>query len=209
MTDEIRQVSVRYICPTCDLIAYGGEVNIGEKATCNRCGTIVYTRKKNTIARSNAISLAGLTLLLPAATMPIVGVDKLGFFNESSVIDCIDIMLQRHFYLEAFCVFLFILVIPCIRLMCVFSITHIIKKAEPNRYVINIFRLYHQFSVWTMLHVFLLGLVVAMYKIDDLATLSIGFGLVALVLLLICSTLISVTLDEHEIWHMIEQINNE
>jgi len=51
----------------------------------------------------------------------------------------------------------------------------------------------------------MLGIVVSMYKIDDLAELSLGVGLVSLILMLLCSILISLTLDKPLIWQKLER----
>ena len=67
------------------------------------------------------------------------------------------------------------------------------------------FRSYHQLDNWTMLQVFLLGIVVSIYKLLQSAELDFGIGLVAFVALLICTTLVSVTLDQHHIWERLEQ----
>ena len=56
-----------------------------------------------------------------------------------------------------------------------------------------------------MLNVFLLGIVVSMYKLLDDAELSVDYGLLAFVLLLICSTMASVTLDQHYVWQKLEK----
>ena len=44
-----------------------------------------------------------------------------------------------------------------------------------------------------------------MYKIGDLAELTLGFGLASLTLMLACSTLIAVCLDDDLVWHKLEQ----
>jgi paraquat-inducible protein A len=56
-----------------------------------------------------------------------------------------------------------------------------------------------------MVHVFFMGVIVSMYKLSSLADMTIDGGLFSLVLLLICSTLVSVTMDEHSIWEELEK----
>ena len=56
-----------------------------------------------------------------------------------------------------------------------------------------------------MLNVFLLGIIVSMYKLLDDTEVSVDYGLLAFILLLLSSTLVSVTLDQHYVWQTLEQ----
>jgi paraquat-inducible protein A len=56
-----------------------------------------------------------------------------------------------------------------------------------------------------MLNVFLLGIVVSMYKLLDDTELTVNYGLLAFVLLLLCSTMVTVTLDQQYIWDKLER----
>jgi paraquat-inducible protein A len=44
-----------------------------------------------------------------------------------------------------------------------------------------------------------------MYKLSSLADMTIDGGLISLIFLLLCSTLVSVTIDQHNIWHELEK----
>ncbi|NMP30647.1 paraquat-inducible protein A [Thalassotalea sp. M1531] len=176
---------------------------------CKRCGAKLYECKTNSIDRTLALSLAGLILALPAMSLPIIGVGAVGLLNYSSLLECIHQLINNGYQGIALCIFLFTIAIPVVRLFAATYITWSIKFNRVTPALLNFFRSYHQLDSWTMLHVFLLGIVVSMYKLVDLAELHVGVGFIAFVSLLICSTTISVTLDHHLIWDRLEQSLDE
>jgi len=174
-------------------------------AKCRRCGATLFDRKVNSINRTLAISLTGLMMLYPAIQFPLFGVNAVGKFNQASLLDCIRILIADDFYLVAMSVFVFTIAVPVIRLLAAFYIVYSIKINKIRPFLMQFFRSYHQLDNWTMLQVFLLGIVVSIYKLLQSAELDFGIGLVAFVALLICTTLVSVTLDQHHIWEKLEQ----
>ncbi|WDD99246.1 paraquat-inducible protein A [Thalassomonas actiniarum] len=191
-------------CPQCDGLSTKPLLKEGQKAVCKRCGGKVLERKRDPIRRTLAVALAGLLLLIPAMILPLIGVSAVGLFNQASLLDCIAILIANDYYLIAISLTIFTLAVPVIRLLAALYISWCIRMKRITPALVHFFRSYHQLDSWTMLHVFLLGIMVSMYKLVALAELSIGLGLVAFILLLICSTLVSVTLDKHYIWEQLE-----
>ncbi|WP_440875185.1 paraquat-inducible protein A [Thalassotalea sp. PLHSN55] len=179
-------------------------LHAGQKAMCSRCNAKLFESKVNSIDRTLAISLAGLLFLIPAMTMPLMGMGLVGLFNQASMVDCIAILIQNDFYIIGLCLFLFTIAIPIVRLVTAFYIAYCIKRGRVKPQLLQFFRSYHTLDHWVMLHVFLLGIIVSMYKLLSMADLTVGLGFSAFVLLLLCSTLVSVTLDQHTMWETLE-----
>lgn len=192
-------------CPHCDAIMTEPDIEEGNKVMCTRCGGKIFERKVDSINRTFAISLAGLIIFIPAMTLPIMGIGAAGLFNDASLIDCITILLANGFYLIAVCLFIFTIAVPLVRLGSVFYITWCIKTERIPKSLTKFFSSFHVLDTWAMLHVFFLGVVVTMYKLLSLADLSIDSGLAAFLLLLMCSTAISVTLDHHLVWKKLDE----
>lgn len=191
-------------CHQCDSLFPAPNVKENEKALCSCCGSVLFAHKPNSINRSLAISLAGLLLFLPALLLPIVGIGAMGVYNDASLLDCIALMINGKFYIIAFAVFLFTVAIPIVRLIAVFYIAYSIKIHRVKPSMLVFFRSYHILDCWAMTHVFFMGVIVSMYKLMTLADMNVGGGLFSLVCLLICSTLVSTTMDQHLIWESLE-----
>ena len=191
-------------CPQCDGLSEKPQLKEGQKAICKRCGGKVLERKRDPIKRTMAVALAGLIFLVPAMFLPLIGVSAVGLFNQASLLDCIAILIQNDYHLIAISLFIFTVAVPVVRLLAALYISYCIYVDRITPGLAHFFRSYHQLDSWTMLHVFLLGIMVSMYKLVALAELTIGLGLTAFVFLLISSTLVSVTLDNHYIWDRLE-----
>lgn len=192
-------------CRHCDTLVTSPSLSSGESALCPCCGHTFFSRKVDPINRTLAVSLAGLLLLVPAMTLPIIGVGVAGKYNDATLIDCIMLMIEADFYIIAFCVFLFAIAIPCVRIFAAFYLSFRIKTHQLSTSLLTFYRSYHLFESWTMIHVFFLGVIVAMYKLVTLDQLTVGSGLISLLLLLFCSTLISLTIDQKLIWDLLEE----
>lgn len=193
-------------CHLCDGLFDKPKIEPGQEAMCPGCGTCLMTVKKNPIDRTIAIALAGLLLFLPAITLPIVGIGVAGLYNDSSLFECIELLINGEFYLIALCVFLSTIAIPVVRLVTALTVTWHIKTNNIKPSLLIFFRSYHLLDSWTMIHIFFLGVVVSMYKLVSLADLSVGGGFYSLLLLLVCSTLVSNTMDQQFVWQELEKV---
>ena len=194
-------------CHQCDTLFNMPNIIAGQEVICTCCGSTLFVRKKDHINRTLAVSSAGLLFFIPAMVLPIigVGVSSAGIYNDASLIDCITLMINSGYYIIAFAVFIFAIAVPLVRLSSAFYISICIKYNWLKPSLFTFFRSHHMLDTWTMIHVFFMGLIVSMYKLTSLAELSVDKGLVSLVLLLLCSTLVSITMDQHSIWEKLEQ----
>ncbi|WP_206486174.1 paraquat-inducible protein A [Thalassotalea sp. G2M2-11] len=180
-------------------------ISPGESAICPCCGATLFSRKKQSIERTLAISTAGLLIYIPAITLPLLSIRALGVYNEVSLLQSILLLIEDEFYLVAFCVFIFTLAVPLVRLFSTFYLSLQLKRQQITPSLLTFFRSYHQLDHWGMTQVFFLGVIISIYKLLTMATLTIGSGLISLFLLLLCSTLITSTLDHHYVWEKMEQ----
>ena len=194
-----------FACRQCDTLLPMPLLSEGQKAICGCCGAELFSKKKNAINRTIAVAIAGLFLFFPAIFLPIVGIGAAGLYNDASLIDCITILIDGRNYIIAFAVFMFTVAIPTVRLITALYISLSIKFRRIKPSLLVFFRSYHMFDTWTMIHVFFMGVIVSMYKLSALAAMNIDGGLYCMILLLFCSTLVSVTMDQHSIWQELEQ----
>ena len=192
-------------CFQCDALYDKPVLLQGQTANCSRCGAELTERKVNAIARSFYLSLAGIIFALPAIFLPLIGIRLAGQYNEASLFDCILILLDRGFFMIASAVFLFVIAVPIVRLVGALYLSYHFKFQRLKPSLLNFFRAYHHLRNWAMLNVFMLGIVVSMYKLIDDTELSLNLGLLAFIMWLICSTMASNALDQDYIWEKLEK----
>lgn len=192
-------------CRQCDALYDKPQLKQGQLAKCNRCGSMLIERKVDFIERSFNWSLAGLMLMLPAILLPIMGVTLAGQYNQASLFDCILVLIDRGFFMIACLLFLFAIAVPIVRLTGAFYLSYCFKFNKLKPSLLNFFRAYHHLDHWAMLNVFMLAIIVSMYKLIDDTELSVNLGLLAFIFWLICSTMSAVVLDQNYIWEKLEK----
>jgi len=192
-------------CPQCDALYDKPHLKQGQLAKCHRCGSTLIERKVDSINRSFYWSLAGLIFMLPAILLPIMGVTLAGQFHQASLFDCILVLIDRGFFMIACLVFLFAIAVPIVRLSGALYLSYCFKFNRLKPSLLSFFRAYHHLDHWAMLNVFMLGIVVSMYKLIDDTELSVNLGLMAFIFWLICSTMSAAALDQDYIWDKLER----
>ncbi len=203
--DKAKPNNEMIACLKCDTLALIPKIEQDQSAICPCCGAILFSRKKRAIERTMALALAGLLLFFPALTLPIIGIRSFGLYNEASLLQCIIALIDSDFYLVALCLFMFTVAIPFIRLFTTFYLSLQLSRNLISPRLVIFFRSYHKLDHWAMVSVFFLGIVISIYKLQSMANLSVGGGLICLLLLLLCSTFVSNTLDHHYVWQRLEK----
>jgi len=193
------------VCAQCDALYDRPELKQGQNAKCSCCGSILVERKVDWINRSFYWSLSGLILLFPATLLPIMGVTLAGQYDDASLVECVLGLIDRGFLLIAILLFLFALAVPTVRLVGVFYLAYSFKFKRVKSSLLVFFRAFHHLDNWAMLNVFMLGIVVAGYKLIDDTELSINVGLIAYIFWMISATLAVQNLDQDDIWQALEQ----
>lgn len=203
--DNSHKANLLVACHLCDALYDKPRLKQGQIAKCQRCGSTLIERKVDATNRSFYWSLAGIILLMPAILLPIMGVTLAKQYHHASLLDCIIVLIDRGFFMIATLVFLFALAVPMVRLFGAFYIAFSFKYNRLKPSMLNFFRAYHHLDNWAMLNVFMLGIVVSMYKLLDDTELTVNLGLLAFILFLISSTMASTSLDQDSIWDKLEK----
>ena len=192
-------------CKHCDLINTTRTNAPGQSSICPRCGTLLHTGKKNTVDRTLALVVSGIILFVIACTHPLLSLKVVGAATTNTLITGVIDLYRQGLKDSSFLVFMMTMVIPLVKLTLLFYILVSLKIHRAFPFRPFLFRMYHILDEWGMLEVYMLGIVVAMVKLNDFATVSTGTGLYALIALIVISLSTSVTLDAQHIWNMLEK----
>jgi len=208
-TQEINDFDEYTACHECDLLLSHLELTQGQKAYCPRCGYLVFEFKEDSLNRTLAVALGGIIAFIPAVFSPMLGLEAMGFKSVASLADSIQIIFNNGLYLVAILLLLFTVLIPLGRLMLIMYLVIRINGGNFSQHLIRCYRIYLQFKGWGMLEVFLLGIIVSLYKLIVLANVVLGAGLFAFCFLLFSSILVTRLLDEHLVWKLLEKGKND
>lgn len=189
-------------CPTCGLLQRLAVLPPGGAAECCRCGAIVDQRKAGSLERTAALTLAALILYLPANLYPILRMNIYGAQSENTIWDGCASLFQHGQWLVAAVVFLASIVVPLFKLLGLLFLV-VTTRLKSTRWQAERTRIYRVIDVigpWAMLDVFLLAILVALVKLDEIATVLPGPGLLAFTAVVVLTILASASFDPKAIW---------
>lgn len=132
--------------------------------------------------------------------------DYYGAYSESTVWDGCVRLFQDGMWFVAIIVFLASIVIPLFKLLGLFVLVTTAKSARWQRERTQLYRFIDVIGPWAMLDVFLLAVLVAIVKLEQLATILPGPGLIAFTSVVLLTILASMSFDPRLIWDTRERV---
>lgn len=191
-------------CPECDLLMRCPVVTHGLKVSCNCCGYVLINSKPHAIPRSLALVLSALLLYIPANFLPIMQLNLLGRVTHETVWSGVTELYKSGMHLVALIVFLCAMAIPLLKLLCQLWVLLSIRFNVGKGLGMLFYRIYHHLREWGMLEVYMIGTLVAVVKLIDMADLTIGVGMACFIGLLVVQIRLEVVMTPHEIWRALE-----
>jgi len=191
-------------CRECDLLQEIPPLPPGGKARCPRCGETLVSHRPNGLDRLLALTIAAALTLIVANTMPLMGLEAVGRSASTTIIGgAIEMWLQGSeitAVIVAFCA----VIAPAGHVAFLLVVLIAVRRPPAPRWVGELLRSAHFMEPWSMTEVMMLGILVALVKIAELATVTAGIGMFAAGAFIFLIAAITVTFEPHEIWSRIE-----
>ena len=188
-------------CPDCDLIQTIPPLATGESASCIRCNATLYKNQKNSVDRSLAFAITGLILFIIANMFPLLSLKALGVTQDGTLLSTAISLFHAERPLLGMVIFLTTILFPATTLVGTIYILLQVKMNKTNSFTAPLFRFLRSTDAWGMLEIFMLAVLVAVVKLGDLADVILGFSLYAFCLLILTLTLLSYSLNPHDVWN--------
>ena len=191
-------------CHDCDLVHHLGEIPLGGSARCARCGAPLHRPKRDSINRTLALTVTGITLYLVANLNPFLGFRIGAQLRETILATGIYQLFQQGMVTIATLVLITVVIVPAIHLLSLLYILVPLRMNQVPSQLARVFRLYLLLKPWGMMEIFMLGILVSVVKLGKMATIIPGLALYAFMALIFILAATAVTLDEHLIWQSLE-----
>lgn len=190
-------------CDTCGLVQRVGPLARGAVAQCARCDSfLMAARDEGRLHLTAALSLAALVMYLPANLYPILHMSAYGAYSESTVWDGTMGLLRNNEWFVGIVVLVASMVVPLLKIAGLFFLVAAAKFGLGRRLrsQTRIYKVIDIIGPWAMLDVFLLAILVALVKLNDLATVLPGPGLAPFATMVVLTMLASAAFDPKLIW---------
>lgn len=163
-------------CPQCDAVYHVHEPEMGERAVCGRCHTVLIAPRKRAGKQIIAIAMAVVVLIVAATIFPFLSISAAGVGHKSSVLDAAMAFSDSGLLvLLTLAVAALIVFFPVLRaLLVIYVLAPIVVDRKPFPGAIRAFRVSEALRPWSMAEIFAIGCAVALVKVADLADVHFG-----------------------------------
>ena len=191
-------------CPHCDLLQRLPDLAPGASARCPRCNEELWRRREDSLNRTLALTLAALVLYVIANSVPMLGLTAVGHQASTTVFGGAVQLWRDGEEIVAGLVLFAAVIAPGLQIAFMLAIVLGARRERPPTWVGILLRHLPTARTWSMIEVMLLGVLVALIKIAELATVIPGLALFALGALVFVFAGIQASFDRREVWNRIE-----
>jgi paraquat-inducible protein A len=196
-------------CRGCDLLQRLSPLAPGERARCARCGHLLAKRAVNSLDRCLALTIAAAVLFLVANATPLMGLSVVGRTASTTIVGGAVAMWRHDEHITAMVVGFCAVLAPAAFLVGLLTVLLTERRASTRglpapRWIGEILRWTRYLHAWSLLEVMLLGMMVALVKIAELARVSADVGIFSVAALTLLFPAIMAHFEPREIWQRIE-----
>jgi paraquat-inducible protein A len=191
-------------CHECDLLQRLPQHHGSYVARCPRCNAQLHRGVQNSIDRTLALTLAGVILFAVANSFPLLAFKLKGQVTEATLISGVLDLYQTGKWEIAVLVLLTTILVPLFQLLILLYVFLPLKFNRVPWKLAAVFRMAQNLSPWSMMEVFLIGVIVAIVKLVGMASIVPGTALWAFALLIVTLAASAANMDSQVVWERIE-----
>ena len=162
-------------CPVCDALHEVTEVPTDARLRCVRCRTVLAVDRPDAIRRIVVLASTSLVLMAVVIFYPFLELRTGVFDSKASVFETVMSFNEGIMAPLSIAVAGFVIVLPVARLAAlVWALAPLSADRAPWPGAAAALRLAETLRPWAMAEIFMVGVAVALVKLADLATLSMG-----------------------------------
>ena len=191
-------------CPDCDLVQRLPDLEPGGSARCPRCDLELWRRRDHERHRLLPLTLAAALLYVIANTAPMLGLSVAGREASTTVLGGAQQLWHDGREIVSVLVALTAIVAPALQIGFMLAISLAAGRERVPRWIGALLRHQPTARTWSMIEVMMLGVLVALIKIAELATVIPGIAMFALGALVFLLAAIQASFDPRDVWSRIE-----
>lgn len=198
-----------WTCNACELLVRPAEGEGGARSSCPRCGAALGRRKANSLARTWALLISGYVLYIPANLFPVMVIVSFGKQETSTIFNGVVELAQGGMWPIAALVFCASIVIPVLKLLSLTFVAASVQFRWRWRPVdrTKLYRIVEGIGRWSMIDVFVISILVALIKLERVATIEPSLGALCFAAVVILTMFAAMSFDPRLIWDCWESEN--
>jgi len=181
-------------CPYCDALYQRKTLRRGENAYCTDCGSKIDDGLAD-FRKAFIYALTALILFIIANSFPFITLSMGGDATTISVFSSIKALFDNDLHVLGVIVCMLIIVMPLWYLLAVLWVIVSFRYRFLNDISHNFLHWMTHMAPWNMLEVYLIGVIVTLVKILQLASVTFEPGFWAFCALMFCSVFVTLSFD--------------
>ncbi|MBY4675314.1 paraquat-inducible protein A [Marinobacterium arenosum] len=195
-------------CHSCDYLLRLPELQPGQKAQCPRCGHPISRRVRHALDRSLAFAVSALLFLTLALMFPFLAFKVQGRMQEMSLLHSAVELIQQDYLLLAALLLLFILLAPTALLALLLPVLLAVRRGRSGDWTFRFAHLLFAVQPWSMVEVFMIGVLVSLVKLSSQADVVLGLSFWAYILFSLSLTAAFAGIDRYQLWHALDEAHH-
>ena len=193
-------------CHCCHLICQMPETKRDPEIACPRCGTRMYQRKPDSLARAWALVIAAIVFYIPANVMPISVTTALGTAEGDTIMSGVIYFIQSGSWPIALVIFVASIFVPVLKMLILLFLLVSVQMKSKWRPMdrTRLYRIIETIGRWSMVDIFVITIMAALIKLGALADFAAGPGAVYFAAVVVLTILAAMSFDPRLIWDSLE-----
>ena len=192
-------------CPRCDALHRAVVPPPGGRSRCVRCDTVLIAPRRAAVSHVVGLAATVLILMLAAVFLPFIGISAGGLRSDSSVLDAAMVFAGGALAPLSLAVLATIVLVPLARVtLTIWALGPLALGRPLLPGARAAFRLDEELKPWAMTEIFVIGVSIALVKIADLATVSLGPAFWLFGALVVVTALQDGLMDRWSLWRALE-----
>ncbi len=187
-------------CHDCELIQRIPDTPERGTVRCVRCGALLYKRKSDCVDATLALTLAGIVLFVLINAFPFISFRMGGQMEETTLITGIRVFFTQGWWALGLLVLVSTIIAPAIQLIGLLYILLPLRFGRIAPGLPQVMRTLKAFGPWSMIEIFMLGILVSVVKLTRDGELTYGISLYAFMAFTFVLAAILNNFDPHQIW---------
>ncbi len=172
-------------------------------AICFRCGSKLFRKLPESIDKTLALAFTSLVLFIVSNIYPFLAMRIGSFLQETNLITGIVNLYNQGMPVLALLVLLTVVILPLFQIAGLLYIFLPLKLGFVSWKTAEIFRAMRYLQAWTMMEIYMLGILIAMIKLAKMAAIIPGLASVTFFLLICVLAAATSGLNPEDIWKRI------
>lgn len=189
-------------CHTCGKTGRFHTREQNRAARCPRCGTRLYIRKTDSIARTWALLISAALFYIPANVYPVMTFIHFGQGEGDTIISGCETLIRADMWPLALLVFTASIFVPLVKILGLgFLLVSVqLKWSWRPKERTRMYRWIEVIGRWSMLDIFLISLMTALVQLGSVATITAGPGVRSFAAVVILTMFAAMSFDPRLIW---------